>query len=179
MRTAPVVLWVRVVHRRRLRSISHAITLRYAGRVDVRAERVAAGLSQSQLARAANVSQPNLSAYENGRRVPSPEVLSRIAAALAGRPSARVEHHRDDIRATVERFRGTRPRIVGSIARGEDRPGSDVDILVDFTDEATLLDEVGMRLALTDLLRVKVDVIASDSLRGEIRERLLTEAVAV
>ncbi|WP_299575185.1 helix-turn-helix domain-containing protein [uncultured Williamsia sp.] len=147
--------------------------------MDLRGERLAAGMSQSQLARAAKVSQPNLSAYENGRRVPSPDVLVRIAAALEGRPSARVERHRDEIRATVERFRGHRPRIVGSVARGEDRPGSDVDILVDFTDEATLLDEVGMRLALTDLLRVKVDVIASDSLRGEIRDRLLSEAVAV
>jgi predicted nucleotidyltransferase len=147
--------------------------------VDVRAERLAAGLSQSQLARAANVSQPNLSAYENGRRAPSPDVLARIEGALRGRPSARVERHRDEIRSTVERFRGIRPRIVGSVARGEDHPGSDVDILVDFTDDATLLDEVGLRLALTDLLRVKVDVIASDSLRGEVRDRLLGEAVAV
>lgn len=136
-------------------------------------------MSQSQLAQAANVSQPNLSAYENGRRVPSPEVLARIGAALEGRPSMRVEHHRDEIRATVEKFRATRPRIVGSVARGDDRPGSDVDVLVDFTDEATLLDEVGLRLALTDLLRVDVDVIASDSLRGEIRDRLLKEAVPV
>ncbi|KQS01044.1 DNA polymerase [Williamsia sp. Leaf354] len=83
------------------------------------------------------------------------------------------------MRAVVERFRATSPRIVGSIARGEDHPGSDVDVLVDFTDEATLLDEVGMRLALTELLRVRVDVIASDSLHGEIRDRLLSEAVAV
>jgi predicted nucleotidyltransferase len=68
---------------------------------------------------------------------------------------------------------------VGSIARGEDHAGSDVDVLVDFTDEATLLDEVGLRLALRDLLRMEVDVIAADSLRGEVRERLLSEAVAV
>ncbi|MBE7192750.1 MAG: nucleotidyltransferase family protein [Gordonia polyisoprenivorans] len=81
--------------------------------------------------------------------------------------------------AIVERFRATSPRIVGSVARGDDRPGSDVDILVDFTDEATLLDEVGLRLALTDLLRVKVDVIASDSLRSEVRDRVLTEAVGL
>ncbi|SJM54137.1 hypothetical protein CZ771_06815 [Actinomycetales bacterium JB111] len=68
---------------------------------------------------------------------------------------------------------------MGSIARGEDHPGSDVDVLVDFTDEATLLDEVGLRLALRDLLRMEVDVIAADSLRGEVRDRLLSEAVAV
>ncbi|HEY9563649.1 MAG TPA: nucleotidyltransferase domain-containing protein [Nocardioides sp.] len=71
------------------------------------------------------------------------------------------------------------PRVFGSVARGEDEPGSDVDLLVDFTEEATLLDEVGLRLALRDLLRVEVDVVAADSLRGEFRDRVLCEAVAV
>ncbi len=40
--------------------------------MDLRAERLAAGLSQSQLARAAQVPQPDLSSYENGRRTPAP-----------------------------------------------------------------------------------------------------------
>ncbi len=147
--------------------------------MDLRAERLAAGLSQSQLARAARVPQPNLSAYENGRRTPSPEVLMRIRLALASRPSARVDQHRDDIRALVAEHRATDPRVFGSVARGEDGPDSDLDLLVDFTDEATLLDEVGLRLALSDLLRVEVDVVAADALRGEVRERVLREAVPV
>lgn len=71
------------------------------------------------------------------------------------------------------------PRIFGSAARGDDEPGSDVDILVEFTAEASLLDEVGLRLALVDLLRVEVDVVAVDSLRGPIRDRVLREAVRV
>jgi predicted nucleotidyltransferase len=140
---------------------------------------LAAGLSQSELARAANVSQPNLSAYENGRRVPSPEVLVRISRALKVRPSARVREHRESIRALVAEHHAVAPRVFGSVARGEDEPGSDVDLLVDFTDEASLLDEVGLRLALSDLLLVEVDVVAEDSLRGSIRERVLREAVAV
>ena len=147
--------------------------------MDIRAERLAAGLSQSQLARAAGVPQPNLSAYENGRRVPSPEVLERINRALKVRPSTRVQQHRDSIRAIVAEHHAVAPRIFGSVARGDDEPGSDVDLLVEFTDEASLLDEIGLRLALADLLRVEVDVIASDSLRGTMRERVLREAVAV
>lgn len=55
------------------------------------------------------------------------------------------------------------PRIFGSVAPGEDQPGSDLDLLVEFTDEAFLLDEIGLRLALADLLRVEVDVIAVDT----------------
>lgn len=147
--------------------------------MDIRAERVAAGMSQSELARAAQVPQPNLSAYENGRRTPSSEVLDRITHALLGRPSVRVHLHRADIRALVAEYRAEFPRIFGSVARGEDEPGSDLDLLVDFTDEATLLDEVGLRLALSDLLRVDVDVVAADALRGEFRERVMREAVAV
>ena len=147
--------------------------------VDIRAERRAIGLSQSQLAQAAGVPQPNLSAYENGRRVPSPEVLERIKRALAVRPSARIEQHRDSIRALTAEHHAVAPRIFGSIARGEDQPGSDIDLLVEFTDDASLLDEIGLRLALADLLRVEVDVVAADSLRGRMRERVLREAVEV
>lgn len=136
-------------------------------------------MSQSQLARAARVSQPNLSAYENGRRVPTPEVLDRIRRALAGRPSVRVEQHRAAIRAIVAEHHAREPRVFGSVARGDDQPGSDVDFLVDFSEEASLLDEIGLRLALTDLLQVEVDVVAADALRGAIRERVLREAVPV
>jgi len=145
--------------------------------MDIRAQRVAAGMSQSALARAAGVSQPNLSAYENGRRRPSPEVLAPITEALAGRPSARVEQHRQAIRGLVAEHHATAPRLFGSVASGDDQPGSDVDLLVEFTDEASLLDEVGLRLALGDLLRLEVDVVAVDALRGPIRDRVLREAV--
>ncbi len=123
--------------------------------------------------------QPNLSAYENGRRVPSPKVLERITLALAVRPSSRVEQHRNAIRALVAQHHATAPRVFGSVARGEDEPGSDLDLLVEFSDEASLLDEISLRLAMTDLLQVDVDVVAEDSLRGRMRERVLREAVDV
>ena len=145
--------------------------------MDIRAERLAAGMSQSHLARVAKIPQPNLSAYENGRRTPSPEVLDRIRRALVGRPSVRVSEHREDIRRLVAAHHASAPRLFGSVARGEDEAGSDVDLLVDFTDDATLLDEVGLRIALGDLLRVEVDIVATDALRGDIRERVLREAV--
>lgn len=147
--------------------------------MDIRAERQAAGLSQSQLAQAADVSQPNLSAYENGRRTPSPAVLERIRRALQVRPSVRVAQHRESICDLVAQHHAAKPRVFGSVARGDDEPGSDVDLLVEFTDEASVLDEIGLRLALTDLLRVEVDVVAADSLHGRLRERVLREAVPV
>ena len=132
----------RRIHRTHIAVDNNPIKL---GVVDIRVERRAVGLSQSQLARAAGVPQPNLSAYENGRRVPSPEVLERINRALKVRPSTRVQQHRDSIRAIVAEHHAVAPRIFGSVARGDDEPGSDVDLLVEFTDEASLLDEIGLR----------------------------------
>jgi uncharacterized protein len=91
--------------------------------------------------------------------------------------SDRIRQHLPEIHRIVAEHHARAPRLFGSVARGDDRPASDVDLLVDFTDEASLLDEVGLRLALTDLLRVDVDVVATDALRGDIRERILREAV--
>lgn len=136
-------------------------------------------MSQAELARVAQVPQPNISAYENGRRQPSPEVLERIRRALVGTLNDRLFRHRDEILRLVAEHHATDPRIFGSVARGEATDDSDIDLLVDFTPEAGLLDEVGLRLALTDLLQVSVDVVASDTLRGELRNRVLREAVPV
>jgi len=147
--------------------------------MNLRAERLAAGLSQSELARAASVSQPNLSAYENGRRVPTADVLARIRRGLLGRPADRVRHHREAIIDIVHAHHALAPRLIGSVARGEDEPGSDLDLLVTFADDASLLDEVGLRLELMDLLQIDVDVVDENALRDPIRERVLHEAVAL
>lgn len=136
-------------------------------------------MSQAELARAARVPQPNISAYENGRRQPTPEVLDRIRRALVGSLNDRLFRHRDEIHRLVTEHHARDPRVFGSVARGDATDESDIDLLVDFGPEAGLLDEVGLRLALTDLLQVPVDVVASDTLRGELRDRILREAVPV
>jgi len=151
------------------------VTARYAVLVDDSAERQAARPNPPQVARAAAAPEPNLAADETARLVPPPADVG----ALPVRPSAQVEQHRDAIRRVVSEHHAASPRIFGSVARGDDEPGSDVDLLVDFTDEASLLDEIGLRLALADLLHVSVDVVAADTLRGRFRERVLGEAVAV
>ena len=89
---------------------------------------------------------------------------------------SRLETARAQILAAVRRHHACTPRLVGSLARGEEHPGSDVDLLVRFTPEATLLDEVGLRQELEDLLGVPVDVIGEDAVSGELRDRLHEEA---
>lgn len=54
----------------------------------------------------------------------------------------------------VGEHHATNPRTVGSTAHGDHEPGSDLDLLPAFNGEATLLDEVGFPLDLTDLLGI-------------------------
>jgi len=150
---------------------------RYNRGMDIRASRLAAGLTQSELARRAGVSQPNLSAYEHGRRTPSPLVLDRIRRALQRRPSEVLAEHLDEVRALIKRHNATDPRIFGSVARGSDRENSDLDLMVTYGPQASLFDEIALRLELEELLGVKVDVVASDATVGRVPRSARRDAV--
>jgi predicted nucleotidyltransferase len=68
-------------------------------------------------------------------------------------------------------------RIFGSVARGEAKLGSDVDVLVDLEPGRSLLDHAALMLQLEELLRCKVDVATERGLRARVRDRVLREAV--
>ena len=69
--------------------------------------------------------------------------------------------------------------LFGSYVRGEARPDSDVDVLIelDETAELDLLDLVSLQNELTDLLQVKVDVALKRNLRKRIGRKILQEAI--
>jgi uncharacterized protein len=77
-----------------------------------------------------------------------------------------VKSRRSEILAVAGRRRASRVRVFGSVARGDAGPDSDVDFLVDFDDEASLLDQVGLIHDLHELLGVGVDVVSSLGLRA-------------
>jgi predicted nucleotidyltransferase len=76
-----------------------------------------------------------------------------------------VRSRRAEILAAARHRRASRVRVFGSVARGEAGLDSDVDFLVDFDDEASLLDQVGLIQDLHHLLGVGVDVVSSGGLR--------------
>ncbi|MDR0481783.1 MAG: helix-turn-helix domain-containing protein [Cellulomonadaceae bacterium] len=126
--------------------------------------RRAAGLSQADLARRLGMPRQNLTAIEAGRRPASQAMIARVLDAT-GRPSAALRHHRDAAIAIIARLGGTNPRVFGSVARGEDIPGSDIDLLVDYVpgrawEFITIADE------LEELLGCEVDVISAGGLRS-------------
>jgi predicted nucleotidyltransferase/uncharacterized protein (DUF433 family) len=93
------------------------------------------------------------------------------------RPSRALWHHRVAVLALLDEHGVADPRLFGSVVRGDDEPGSDLDLLVDLPDGATLIDWSGLRLDLEDLLGCGVDVVMYDGLRGESGRRIRSEAV--
>ena len=69
--------------------------------------------------------------------------------------------------------------LFGSYARGKQKEGSDVDILVRFLEGATLFDFVGLGDFLEEELDVKVDVVSERAIRQELKEKILKEVVEV
>jgi hypothetical protein len=95
------------------------------------------------------------------------------------RPSDVLERNRERIRQLVAQHHAANPRVFGSVARGEDREGSDLDILVDTLEETTLFDLGGLQHDLESLLQMRVDLATSKGLRPKVRDRVLAEAVAI
>lgn len=95
------------------------------------------------------------------------------------KPSAILELRRADIRAAANRFRVANPRIFGSVLRGTDSDGSDLDLLVDPMPGATLFDLGGLQMALEEMLGVGVDLLTPGDLPASFRSQVLAEALPI
>ena len=95
------------------------------------------------------------------------------------RPSEALRAHRNEIRRIVNAHRAANVRVFGSVSRGEDTEGSDIDLLIDPTAETTLFDIGAIRHELLKLLGVRVDVLTPMALPEGFRAKVLAEAVPV
>lgn len=86
---------------------------------------------------------------------------------------------RTEIVSVAAKFGATNVRVFGSAARGEMREGSDLDLLVQMNAGTSLFDLVGLSQALEDTLGVDVDVLSEGGLSPYLRDRILSEAVAL
>ena len=69
--------------------------------------------------------------------------------------------------------------IFGSYIRGEQKKGSDLDILVEFHETIDLFKYIELENYLSEKLSVKVDLIMKDTLKPRIKDRILNEAIPV
>ncbi|MBC2746785.1 MAG: nucleotidyltransferase family protein [ANME-2 cluster archaeon] len=68
-----------------------------------------------------------------------------------------------------------RASLFGSVVRGELTDESDIDILVEFKGKKSLLDLVGLKLELEEMLKRKVDILTYNSLHPLLKDRILRE----
>ena len=92
------------------------------------------------------------------------------------KPSEALEFYRDEIRKIVLSHRAENPRVFGSVLHGTDSEISDIDILVDPTEQTTLFDLGAIRYKLRQLLGVPVDVLTPGALPDKFRDSVVAEA---
>ena len=85
---------------------------------------------------------------------------------------------KEAIVALAVRYGARRVRVFGSVARREEQPDSDVDLLVELPRGYDLFEQrLPLAQHLANLLRRKVDLIPEHELNPHIRDRVLKEAV--
>lgn len=88
-----------------------------------------------------------------------------------------------DKRETITRLAAahgaTEVRLIGSVARGEARPDSDIDLLVTWREGTSLLDHAALQLELERLLGRKVDIASDGWVKPSIRESVYRDAIAL
>ena len=87
----------------------------------------------------------------------------------------KLEKIRNKIIPILRRYDIRKASIFGSYVRGEEGRGSDLDILVEFRGEKSLMDLVGLKIELEELLKIKVDILTYNSLHPLLRDRILSE----
>ena len=88
-----------------------------------------------------------------------------------------VDDHLQEIKGIVALHHGLSVAIFGSVARGDELPGSDIDFLVELSPSARPIEILSMGVELEDALGVSVDVGTPESLPLEVRERVMAEAI--
>ena len=87
-----------------------------------------------------------------------------------------LDNQRAEILRIAQEHGARNVRVFGSVKRGDATADSDLDVLIDFEPGRSLLDLVGLKLDLEELLGCSVDVATENALHWTIRDQVLAEA---
>jgi predicted nucleotidyltransferase len=87
-----------------------------------------------------------------------------------------LQHHRDALYQIAARHGASNLRLFGSVARGEERPDSDIDLLIDLADGRGFGDYLALAEELEVLLHRKVDLVLARSLSPHFRPYIEADA---
>jgi uncharacterized protein len=91
----------------------------------------------------------------------------------------RVRRRRRDLVAAAAAHGVSGLRVFGSVARGEDRPDSDVDLLADLPPGMSLFGMARLQAELEGIVGTRVDLVPAADLKPEVRERAGRDLVAL
>ena len=83
----------------------------------------------------------------------------------------------ETILRVATRYGARQVRVFGSRARGDERPDSDLDLLVEFDADRSLLDAIGLEQELEELLGIPVQVLTPSALSPIFRDKILGSAI--
>ena len=93
--------------------------------------------------------------------------------------SAKIEWIRNKIIPILRKYGVKKASLFGSVVRDDLSEESDIDILVEMPETATLLELANLKLDLEDILHRNVDVLTYDSLHPLLKKRIMEEQQAV
>lgn len=162
-----------VITHRLERTAAEAAELRERARqmlIEVVADAHQLGFTQREIAKSLGRSQPEISrllSLSPPRFMPTTEL---------GRHLVR---KRSEIEMAVENAGAGNIRVFGSVARGEDGPDSDIDLLIDMPDDYTLMDLAGIQVEVHEILSHPVDVVPANDLQPKKHKQIHMEAIAL
>ncbi len=160
----------------------------------LREARLRAGLSQSELAHRAGVAQSVISMYESGRRQPALRTLAALVDPtglelvlelrpapgldrLTGPLGQRVLAARSQLKTVAAGYGVPGLAVFGSVARGEERPDSDVDLLVELPPGMGLFGLGRLRSDLEAAVGLPVDLVPACDLKPNLRGPVAADLV--
>lgn len=93
------------------------------------------------------------------------------------KPSVLLQKYRDQIHQIALRHRVSEIKVFGSVVRGDDHDGSDLDLLVEPTAETSMFDIGGIQFEVSQLLGIEVDVLTPRALPESFKATVLAEAL--
>jgi predicted nucleotidyltransferase len=90
-----------------------------------------------------------------------------------------IEDVKNKILPILQQYGVKRAGLFGSCVRDEMMKDSDIDILVEIEKDISLLDFVGLKLEIEDVLKRKVDLVEYNTIKPLLKERILSEQVII
>jgi predicted nucleotidyltransferase len=107
------------------------------------------------------------------------EIPNNIKRARFMRIDKALREKRDQILAIARQYGARNVRVFGSVAGGEGKRDSDLDVLLELEPGRSLLDIIAIKQDLEDLLNTKVDVVTEAAVSPYIRDQVLRQAISL